>query len=274
MGKTASTSICIVGILREAFKAYARQFVPILAFSALNIFLFRILQLVRPIDSAEAFAPLQIFSLVLFFCAWFSVIGLSAFLNIMIINYVRSQEKKVSFTEAFDDARTRIIPYLKAYFLQIVIVLAYLVPALIVQTVGRYVYLSQQPAISQAMRMMVLLITSTIFVTLLIAAFWYYFFFSLGPLLNAFENVGARRALRESRMRVKGNALRYLGVFSVIVLAYFLIGLTALMVVRLFTQNPFVLRKVDPLLMMFFIPLALSAWWLSYQRLTELKKPL
>jgi len=272
MEKTANTSIRIVGILREAFKAYVRKFIPILAFSALNIFLFRILQLVRPLNSAETFTLLQAFFSALFFCAWLVVIGVGAFLNILMINYIRAQEKNISFAEAFDDARTRVIPYLKAWCLQVVVILAYLVPAFIVQTFGRYIYLSQQSAVSPHIRMAVLLVTSTVFVTLLIAAFWYYFFFSLSPLVNAFENVGARQALRESRMRVKGNALRYLGVFLIIVLAYFLIGLAALMIVSFFTQNPFILRKVDPLLMMFFIPFGISAWWMSYQRLTEISK--
>jgi hypothetical protein len=272
MDKNASTTISMFGILSDAFRAYRRRFLSIVAICSLNVFFFKLLQLALPLSKSETPVPIQIFFSLLFFCAWLVVLGLGAFLNILIINNIRSQEKNLSFAASFDDARGRIIPYLKAYFLQVAMVLAFLVPAFFVQTFGRFVYLSQQPVFSPHARMVVLLITSTIFVTLLIAAFWYLFFFSLSPLVNAFENVGARRALRESRLRVKGNALRYLGVFSIIVLTYFFVGLVALAIVMIFTKDPFIFRKIDPVLMTLFIPLGISAWWMSYQRLTEISK--
>ena len=209
---------------------------------------------------------------VLFYLEIFVFIGLHAFLNLMIFYFLRDQARLVSFPSAFEDAKRRIGPYLKAYFFLLALVLIYLAVAYIFLVVGHFLYASRQVALDHQLKLAVLLISSTIFVVLFMAGFWYGFFFSLGPLIAAFEGKSASVSLRESRFRVKGNALRFLAALLFVILVYIVVGLAGYFVIKYFTHSRFVLRMIDPVLATLFCPLGLAVWLVTYQRLSAIKK--
>jgi hypothetical protein len=258
-----------IGIYKESFFVWLKNLIPAAALYSLNFFFSRILQLSKPMSGSIDASPINLALTVLFVIELLMFAVLNCFFSLIIINYLRdSREKKASFAAAFEEARRSIVSYLKAVILLFVFGAGLMFLAVVFFWVGKYPY--GTPAAGQGGRVGVLLATSTASVVLIIGAAWYSFFFSLAPLVAAFENKGPVAAFRESRRRVRGNALRYLAVLVLATVLYVAVGLIALFIVMRFTHARRILNLVDPALAALLGPLWLAIWYQTYRKLTEL----
>ena len=157
---------------------------------------------------------------------------------------------------------------MKPYFLLLSFVAVVFLIAFLVFVAGDAFY--KGPG-APGIKLAVLVATSTIFVVLVLAGAWYGFFFTLAPLIGAFEKKGAWLSFRESRARIRGNALRYLAVVASFIIFYVAVGLLGYFVLTHFSHSRFLLRKLDPAMAALFGPLWLAVWYFCYEKLTASK---
>ena len=278
MDENKAAVIHPVKIFKDALSAWSGNLIPIIAFYSINIFLAKILQLssfacgLSGASPAAGGAGWINLSLTIFFgVAVLLVLVLNSFFCLMVIHYLKARPQgRPSFVSVFEEARNGIVPYVRALFLLLIFIFVVTLVGFLFYMAGSAFYGSGGVG-ARGFKMSVLLLTSTVFVVLFIAACWYGFFFSLAPLVAAFEKKRPLDSMRESRRRVKGNAMRYALAFLFYILTYVAVGLAAYFGLTRLTHDKFILDFLDPVMGTLFGPLWLAVWFISYQRLAELK---
>ncbi len=259
-----------MGAFGASLRLWASNFIPIVAIHGVNVFAARVLKLsVRCVTPLPPGRPGMLLTVLLGIEA-VAVIVLSAFVSLFILGYLRdAQGRRPLFADIFRQTCVRFPGYISSVFMLFVffVVGISLAGAFLV---GGHVLYAQHPATSLALGM--LLATSTVAVALAIAVVWYGFYFTLAPLIAGFENKPVIQAFRESRSRIRGQALRYASVFLIFVALYLALGLTAYFVLRMAAVAPRVLYTIDPAMGALFGPLWLALWLVCYARVGEAKK--
>lgn len=268
--------ISSVQIVREALLLWAANALPLVAMSAIMISTHKIfgaiLYSTGPMQ--EALESGEIGGTTSFLFGIFVLFSflVNCFLSLAALNMLRrKKDDRLSFPGVFKDAALRLPSFLKSLFCIWGFILTGVFVAVSFLAGGRLLYTLLSKSMGHGPALGALLATSTVFVVLVISVAWYGFFFSLAPLAAAYENMPAFGSLKASRDRVRGNALRYLAAVAIFVIAYFFVGLTAYSITIRFTQDRQILNLIDPVLLLFFGPLGLSVWYVSYKRLTELR---
>lgn len=270
MTNGASVEFHPVRVFGTSLGLWAKNFIPIVAIHGVNVFAGRVLQLsVRCVSPLPPGRP-GVLLTVLLGIEVVAVIVLSAFISLFVLGYLKNaQGRRPLFTEVFRQTCSRFGGYLCGVFM----LLAFFVVGISLSgafLMGGHILYAQHPATPLALG--VLLTTSTIAVALAIAVVWYGFYFTLAPLIAGFENKPVFQAFRESRSRIRGQALRYASVFLIFVVFYLALGLGAYFVLRGAVVAPRVLYAIDPAMGALFGPLWLALWLVSYDRVGELKK--
>ncbi len=275
-----------IAVFKSALLIWFKNLIPAAALYSVNILLLKILYLssnacgLEPQATAAAKSGLaagqpgcvNLLLAALFVLEVIAVLVLNAFFCLMVLNYFKLRSKgKASFAEIFGETRKAILFYVKALFLLLIFVTVVAGAGFVFYWAG-YGFYAGAGAAGQGLKMAVLLLASTLCVGLLIAAFWYGFFFSLAPLVAAFEKKKPWQAMRQSRSRIKGQALRYVFALLMCAVTYFVVGLAAYFVLTRVTDDRLFLELLDPAMATFFGPLWLAVWLVSYERLKELKK--
>jgi len=260
-----------VGVLKEAFSVWFKNLIPVVALFCINIFFIRVLQLSKAMSGSVETSWVNLLLTILFGIEVLAVFVLNCFVVVLILNYFKNAgEARVVFVSVFEEAKKGVIAYLKAFLLLGLFVIIFFIIAIMCLSAGRAFYGTQ--TVSYGIRMAVLLAASTVFVVLAISTVWYGFFFSFAPLVAAFEKKGPWASMQESRLRMKGHALRYLFCVVGYLLAYLCVGLMALFILKQLTHERRILNLLDPALSALFMPFWYAIWWKAYQRLSELKK--
>ncbi|HAJ57677.1 MAG TPA: hypothetical protein DCL35_07945 [Candidatus Omnitrophica bacterium] len=265
-----------VQMAKEALSLWGANIIPLVAISATIALAHKafgvVLYSTGPIQEAMKSGEINLTASLLFGVFVLVSFVVNCFLSLVAINTLRRRVEKKSFLfEAFKDAARRAVPFLKSIFFIFGFVLVGIFVALSFLAGGKAVYALAAKSLGHGLALGALLATSTVFVVLAIGVAWYGFFFSLAPLVAAYENIPAFNSLRASRDRVRGNALRYLGAMAIFVGAYFIVGLAIYGVIIRFTHDKYILNLIDPALLLFFGPLGLSIWYVSYKKLTQIK---
>ena len=269
MDKSESTVFHPVGVFKESLSVWSRNLIFVVALNCVNIFLVRILQLSKAMSGSMQASWINTGLSILYGLEYVAVLILTSFVSLIILQYLKpSGGGRVSFADAFDEARRGIIPYLKAFFLLLVFFVGVSLVAFIILVAGDTFYGRHG---LRGFNMAALLTTSTVFVVLVIAACWYTFFYSLSPLVGAYEKKDTLACLRSSRLRVRGNALRYAAALFLCLIFYVVTGLILYFIVSHLTARRLVLNMIDPVMATLFGPLWLAVWKTSYERLTALK---
>jgi len=255
-------------IIKEALSRWAKNFMPVVAICSVSIFTTRIFQLIKNSMGAATSNVAFLLSSLLFLAGLATLIALNAFICLLAINFLKGDNQtRPSFASAFDDTRLCIGVYLKALFLLLAFVFAGLLVGYLFLLAG--FFFSSPPL--NAGKMAILVAASTVFVVVVISVAWYGCFFSLAPLIAAFEKKGAVASMRESRARIRGNALRYCFIFILFIAVYLGVGLCSYYLLKQVTHQRFVLSMIDPVMNFLFGPIWLALWFVCYQKLTELK---
>jgi hypothetical protein len=259
-----------IAILKESVAGWFKNLVPLALFYSINVVLSLVLRSTNEMaaGSVTIIKPWVLSSVVLLEVVLMAV--LSSFVCLFSINYFGKflEGKRNAFMPAYQQACAGFSGYLKAMVVLLVFILGVLSVATLFSEWGKNYYWAKGP---NNFRMPVLLATSTVSVALSIAAAWYGFFFLFAPLIAAFENKKVFSCLRESRSRVRGNALRLLAPFLLFGVFYFVFGIFIIFIAERFTRDRQVLDFIDPVMVALFAPLALAIWYVSYRKLSELK---
>jgi hypothetical protein len=259
-----------IGAFGASLRLWARNFVPIVAVHGVNVFAARVLRL-----SVRCAAPLPsgrpgMHLTVLLGIEVVAVIVLSAFVSLFVLGYLKNASgRRFLFAETFRQTCSRFGGYISGVFM----LLAFFVVGISFAgafLVGGHVLYAQHPATPLALGL--LLATSTMAVALAIAVVWYGFYFTLAPLVAGFESKPVIQAFRESRSRIRGQALRYASVFVMFVVFYLALGLAVYFSLRMAAVAPRVLYAIDPVMGALFGPLWLALWLVCYERIGEAKK--
>jgi hypothetical protein len=270
MTNGASAVFHPVRVFGASLGLWAKNFIPIVAIHGVNVFAGRVLQL-----SVRCASPLPqgrpgVWLTVLLGVEGVAVIVLSAFVSLFVLGYLRDAHgRRPLFTDVFRQTCSRFGGYVCGVFM----LLTFFVVGISLSgafLMGGHVLYAKHPATPPALG--VLLATSTIAVALAIAVVWYGFYFTLAPLIAGFENKPVLQAFRESRSRIRGQALRYASAFLIFVVFYLALGLSAYFVLRVTAVAPRVLYAIDPAMGALFGPLWLALWLVCYERVGEAKK--
>ncbi len=281
MGNSDTGALHPIAILKESVAGWLKNLVPLALLYSINVFLSLMLRSTNEMTAASASTvkPWIVSAVVLLEVIFTAV--LISFVCFFNINYFKkfAEEKRSAFMPAYQQTCVGFAGYLKAMVVLLVFILGVLFVAVLFSEWGKNYYWAKAPNLSGAnglgansFRMAVLLATSTVSVALSIAAAWYGFFFLFAPLIAAFEKKGVFSAIRESRARVRGNALRLLAPFSLFGIFYIALGVLMIFIATRFTRDRRILDFIDPVMVALFAPLALAIWYVSYKRLTELKE--
>ncbi|MFA5315500.1 MAG: hypothetical protein WC409_06140 [Candidatus Omnitrophota bacterium] len=270
MTKDASVEFHPVRVFGTSLGLWVKNFIPIVAIHGVNVFAGRVLQLsVRCVSPLPPGRP-GVLLTVLLGIEVVAVIVLSAFISLFVLGYLKNAHgRRPLFTEVFRQTCSRFGGYLCGVFA----LLAFFVVGISLSgafLMAGHILYAQHPATPLALG--ALLTTSTIAVALAIAVVWYGFYFTLAPLIAGFENKPVFQAFRESRSRIRGQALRYASAFLIFVVFYLALGLGAYFVLRGAVVAPRVLYAIDPAMGALFGPLWLALWLVSYDRVGELKR--
>lgn len=258
MEKTGSELINPLVLFKESVRTWRKNAVAVFALYCVIIFLGRTLKIFllgwSGVPSVFFFVP-----------AVLAVVFIDALLILMAIYFMDPRNKsRTTFTKAFEEARRRVIPCLKAFFLLLLFVGA------MVAIGHTFIYWGRVMANSSTAKINILLTTHMAGVIFFIAAAWYGFSFSLGPLVAAFEQKDAWQALNESRGRVRGQALRYLCSMGFVVALYVAaLWVSVYAVVGHFAHPRRILLAIDLVLQTVFVTLFFSVWLMNYLKLKE-----
>ena len=270
MEKSVQKAIHPMGILKESFLVWWKNLVAVVAIYSITVFLARLLQLSKGMTGSSGASGTNLSLSILFIVELVAVLIANSFLVLVIIYYFKAaKEKRPSFSSVFEEARRSIISYLKPYFLLLAFVTVVSLTAFLVFVAGDSFY--KGPGAFSIIKLAVLVATDTVFVVLVLAGAWYGFFFTLAPLIGGLEKKGAWLSFRESRARIRGNALRYLAIVAAFIVFYVVVGLLGYFVLTHFSHSRFLLRKLDPAMGALFGPLWLAVWYFSYEKLTASK---
>lgn len=254
-------------VWRLSLSVWARHLIVFVALSSLSYFF---LHLLRGAKGASAWllpeaAPWMAAGVfLLLVLVWIAVQG---FVVLLIIDHFRcfSRGARPVFSEIFVEARRSWGRYVLSVILLLGLALFGLTLAVALLEAGRMLYVADQTNVTG------LVATHLAAVIFIIAMAWYGFYFSLGPLVAAYEAKGPFAAFRESRRRIRGQALGYMLALTLFIFGYIAVGLSAYFgVIRLGGGNA-ALSWVDPAMLMLFSPLWLAVWYASYEHLTRLK---
>lgn len=269
---TNGTSVVFhpIGAFGASLRLWARNFIPIVAIHGVNVFAARVLQLsvrcATPLPPGRSGMQLT----VLLGIEVVAVIVLSAFVSLFVLGYLKDAAgRRPLFAETFRRTCSRFGGYVSGVFM----LLAFFVIGVLFSgafLVGGHILYAQHPATPLALGL--LLATSTIAVALAIAVVWYGFYFTLAPLVAGFENKPVIQAFRESRSRIRGQALRYASVFVMFVIFYLALGLAAYFIMCMAAVAPRVLYAIDPAMGALFGPLWLALWLVCYEQIKSLKR--
>ncbi|MFH0940765.1 MAG: hypothetical protein V1840_02795 [Candidatus Omnitrophota bacterium] len=281
MGNSDAGVLHPIAILKESAAGWFKNLVPLVLLYSINVFLSLMLRSTNEMTAAPAsMVKPWIISAVVFLEVILMAV-LSSFVCLFIINYFKkfAEEKRSAFMPAYQQTCAGFACYLKAAVMLFIFILGVLSVAMLFSEWGKSYYWAKAPNLlganglgTNSFRMAVLLATSTVSVALSIAAAWYGFFFLFAPLIAAFEKKGVFSAIRESRSRVRGNALRLLAPFLLFCIFYIALGVLMIFIATRFTRDRRILDFIDPAMMALFAPLALILWFVSYKKLTELKE--
>lgn len=268
MNNSKTERIYPVALFREALARWTRNFIPVVAVYGVNVMFAQIFNMTNdsvgslPMNRATAGPYFTLFLVLLAF------VVVNAFISLLVMNFLGSGSARPLFAVAFLETRRRIARYLAALFL--LFAFGFIVGGFgsLVGGLGHSFYMTTDLS---AARIPVLVATSTVFVVCVIALIWYGCLFSLAPLVAAFEDKRPVAALRESRARVRGNALRYCSVFVFFILLYLGAGLVAYYAAKYLTTQKAVFQLIDPVMSALLGSLWLSLWLVSYQKLTEIR---
>lgn len=272
MTNGASGEFHPVRVFGESLGLWARNFIPIVTIHGVNVFAAHVLQLsvrcVSPVPRGRAGMLLT----VLMGIEALAVIVLSAFISLIVLGYLKNSQgrRRPLFVEVFRQACSGFGGYVSGVFMLLgfFVVGISLAGAFLIG--GHFLY-AQHPAMHAAPGM--LLATSTVAVALGIAVVWYGFYFTLAPLIAGFENKPVLRAFRESRSRIRRQALRYAGAFFIFAVLYLALGLAAYFVLRVTSASPRVFYAIDPMMGALFGPLWLALWLVGYEQIGAWKHP-
>ncbi|MDD5019667.1 MAG: hypothetical protein PHH75_00770 [Candidatus Omnitrophica bacterium] len=248
---------------------WGRNFIPVVAIHSVNVFALRIFQLsvrcASPVPAGRAGRALALSLGV----EALGVLMLGAFISLLVVNFLKgSQTERPKFAKVFALARRQFGSYMASVFLLLGFFVVGILAAWAFLFGGHFMY-SMHPGTPAALAL--LLVTSAVSVALVIAVAWYGFYFTLAPLIAGFENKHAWQAFRESRSRIRKNALRYGSAFIGFLVLYLVIGLAAYFVLRLAGAEPRFFYAIDPAMGALFGPLWLALWLVSYEQLTHVK---
>ncbi|MEK7849399.1 MAG: hypothetical protein AAB213_01055 [Candidatus Omnitrophota bacterium] len=259
-----------IAILKESVAGWLKNLVPLVLLYSVNVVLSLMLKSTNEMTAASiSIVKPWVVSVVVLLEAILMAV-LSSFICFFIINYFKKflEGKRNAFIPAYQQACDGFAGYLKAAVMLFIFILGVLSVAMLFSEWGKNYYWAKGP---NSFRMAVLLATSTVSVALSIAAAWYGFFFLFAPLIAAFEKKGVFSAIRESRARVRGNALRLLAPFLLFGIFYIALGVLMIFIATRFTRDRRILDFIDPAMVALFAPLALILWFVSYCKITELK---
>lgn len=260
-----------MAILKESVNGWFKNLIPLVLFYSVNVILSFMLKSTNEMASVHAslVRPWMASAVVALEVILTAI--LSSFVCFFSINYFKKfrEEQRAAFMPVYQQACAGFAGYLKTMIVLFVLTLGALSIAVLFSEWGKNYYWAPGP---NSFRMAVLLAASTVSVVLSIATAWYGFFFLFSPLIAAFEKKGVFSAIRESRARVRGNALRLLAPFLLFGIFYFVFGILIIFIATRFTRDRRILDFIDPAMVMLFAPLALVLWFVSYRKLKELKK--
>lgn len=258
-----------LGIFGAGVKLWARYLIPVMAVNGLVVFAFRILQIcMRNADPLPPGSTGFFLSVFLGIEAVTFIVVIS-FVSLFIVHFLKAgQTEQPVFSRVFDRVREQMRGYLLANMLLLFFFVVGFVLSGLFLSVGHFLY-ARHPGTSMSLG--VLLTTSTAGVALAIAVVWYGYYFTLSPLIAAFENMRIVDAFRESRSRIRGNALRYGFLFAIYLALYLLVGMAVYFVLKSGPFSAGVLYAIDPVMGWIFGPLWLALWLLSYEHLTSKK---
>ena len=214
MGNSDAGVLHPIAILKESAAGWFKNLIPLVLLYSVNVVLSLMLKATNEMTAAPAsmVKPWIVSAVVLFEAVLMAV--LSSFICLFIINYFKkfSEGKRSAFMPAYQQACDGFAGYLKAAVMLFIFIVGVLSVAMLFSEWGKSYYWAKGLG-ANSFRMAVLLGTSTVSVALSIATAWYGFFFLFAPLIAAFEKKGVFSAIRESRARVRGNALRLLAPF-------------------------------------------------------------
>lgn len=265
MSSATSTALNPVAAFVSAARLWIKNFIPIVAIYAVNVFALRVFQLslrcaspVPPGSHGAAVAVMLGFEALL-------VIALGSFISLLVIFFLKdagSGRADISATAL------RVGKAFGCYFSNVLLLLSFFIVGLLIAgafLAGGHLFYVLRPG--ALFSLMVLLTTSTVAVALGIAVVWYGFYFTLAPLIAAFENVRPIQAFRESRVRIRGNALRFGLMFAAFVALYMALGLFVYFVLRSAAVDRKILYAIDPAMGALFGPLWLALWLVAYEKL-------
>jgi hypothetical protein len=255
----------------EAAGLWLRNMLPLIALSSVSLLLARMVYLSRPLWSIEAATPINIALSVFFVLEFVAAFVAHAFISLLIINHLKKEPVagRVVFPSAFEAAAGSLLRYVQTVVVLLALIFVAVNLAAFLLGLGEAAF--RAPGGDRGAKLAILIGAGTFFVVALIAVFWYGFFFSLAPLVAAYEKKSPWQAIRESRNRVKGNALRYLATLFMFVVWYVGLGVIVVKILLQTGASRFVINMIDPVLLMIFGPLWLALWYVSYEKLTEIK---
>lgn len=275
MADLAKKTIQPLVIFKEGVLAWFRHFVPMTIISCASVLIATLLYAPQPVLEFVFLGPMAIkMAWVFYLLVMLSVVILTSLLSLMMLVYCdTSVFGRLSFALACRESVKRLAGFLRAFAVIVVFFFGLSSLGQYVYLAGRYFYSPQIAGSPLGFKLAVLLAASTFFVACLIAACWYTFFFSLAPLIGGYEGLGPREALRQSRRRIRGNALRYLATILMPILCYMGIGLALFYVaIKTGCQNN-ILILIDPVVSAVVGPLVLSVWFKSYKKLSAPEAP-
>jgi hypothetical protein len=254
----------------EGLALWGKHFLPIMALSSMGLLLARIVRLSQPLWLSGPMTALNVGLSALYFvevCASFVVSGL---ISLLIVHYFKNcRAGRVCFAEVFEAAKTGLFCYIRS--IAVFVLLFFVASFLAAFALGLGESLFRASGGDRGMKTAFFIGSATVFVVIVISIFWYGFYFSLAPLVAALEKTGPWAAIVASRRRIRGSALRYLLPVGTYVVGYIGLGILVYRLLIKMGASRFAINMVDPVLFAVFGPLGLALWFLSYEKLTEIK---
>ncbi len=270
MDKNAAGVINPVAIIKESVSGWFKNLFPLVLLYAVNIVLTFILDVSKMALGASRADHPSLYTAVMLL-ETLVVLICGAFVGLVLLEFFKkvTEEGRVSFLVAASEAKAAASCYLKALGLLVLFIFVSVVAATLILVAGRVYYAGAGP---QGPKLAALLAASTVFVVMVIATAWYGFFFSLSPLVAAFEKKRVIASFKESRARIRGNALRLLVVYLAFAIFYVGTGLLMVFVVGRIGHDRRLLDIVDPVLATLFMPLWMVLLYVSYKKVTQAKQ--
>jgi hypothetical protein len=268
---TNGTSVVFhpIGAFGASLRLWARNFIPIVAIHGVNVFAARVLQLsvrcATPLPPGRSGMQLT----VLLGIEVVAVIVLSAFVSLFVLGYLKDAAgRRPLFAETFRRTCSRFGGYVSVFLCSGVFCHRSMFSGAFL--VGGHILYAQHPA--TLWRWGCFWPQAQSAVALAIAVVWYGFYFTLAPLVAGFESKPVIQAFRESRSRIRGQALRYASVFVMFVIFYLALGLAVYFIMCMAAVAPRVLYAIDPAMGALFGPLWLALWLVCYEQIKSLKR--